>query len=70
MISRNFDNRISIAISEEQMQTIPPTKYTQPKKISCSMCEAGATHRVDEEKSEVLVRSYYCKTCFNQVAAT
>jgi hypothetical protein len=70
MITRNYDNnRISVTMSEEQMQTIPPTNYTRPKKIMCSTCEAGATHRVDEDKGEILVRSYYCRSCFNQLAA-
>jgi len=70
MMSRNYDKRISVTVSEEQIQTVSPAKYTHPKKILCSMCESGATHRVDEDKGEVLVRNYYCKSCFNQVAST
>ena len=66
LISSQYPNLRTVMVSETPL-TVPCHGYLKERKVMCSTCAARATHRVEEDVGMVVIRTYYCKSCFDQL---
>jgi hypothetical protein len=64
MSSTYEEGGVTISVSEQPFFKIANDKYAKERTITCGQCDGVATHRVEREETGIIIRTHYCKPCF------
>ena len=56
---------VTISVSARPFFRVANDKYAKEREITCGQCDGVATHRVEREEDGMIIRTHYCKPCFD-----